>query len=186
MGLFKKDEPKITPAQLKTKLVLNQKKLEKREAGLRKKEDSHRNNAKEALKKGDERTFNREARRYSLLNSQAKTVANMVDTTTAILDLVEMQQNVNEIVAIGNDLNELQEVLGIDASEIEKAVTNIRTSMEQVNMSSEMLSTTMETISENPESTDLQDELKAELMAELSEEEEGDKDLEKKLEAQGV
>jgi len=65
-------------------------------------------------------------------------------------------------------LKNYQDQLGIDTKQIEAAVTNIRTSMEKVNAATEMISTTMDTVSSGDiEVTEAQESLRAELMTEL-------------------
>jgi hypothetical protein len=79
-------------------------------------------------------------------------------------------------------LKDYQDQLGIDTKQMEKAVTNIRTSMERVNQATEMISTTMDAVTSGGlAETEAQESLKAELMAELEAESTAGGGIEEKI-----
>jgi len=177
--LFKK---KVTPAELQSKLALSQKRLEKREAQLKDKGNKAREEAKAALRNGDERGFRVSSKRFAMVNGQTQAIGGMVEMASTMKDVVEMQEGLKEVAEIGGMLKTYQDQLGIDTKQMEQAVTNIRTSMEKVNTASEMISTTMDAVMEGDISnTTSQESLKAELMAELQSEGSGTSELEEKL-----
>jgi hypothetical protein len=179
MGLFKK---KVSPEELRTKLALSGKRLEKRERQLKDKQTKSKAEAKEALKNGDERGFRLASKRHAMVGSQINAISGMVEMAESMKDVIEMQEGLKEVVEIGSMLKEYQDQLGIDTKQMEKAVTNIRTSMEKVNTATEMISTTMEAVtSGDVEVTDSQESLKAELMAEIEAEKTSSGGLEEKI-----
>lgn len=173
---------KISPEELKTKLMIAEKKLEKRENQLKEKHYQTREKAKEALRKGDERAFRVLSRRYGMLQGQINAISNMVEIAATMIDLVEMQQGLNEIVEIGSMLKDFQEKLGIDSKKVEALVTNIRTSSEKLVTYSEMIANTVDAIAAGSiEATQAQEELRKELLAEIAAESKEEEEIEKKI-----
>jgi hypothetical protein len=159
---------KVSPQEMKSKLAIALKKLEKREQVIDGKRGRSRDEAKESLKKGDERGFRVASRRYSLIDGQMSAVSNLTEMAMSTLDILEMQANVNEIVEIGSMLSEYQKSLGIDNDKLQDALTNINVSMENLTEATEMISTTIDSIAEaSPEATSTQEMLRSELMAEI-------------------
>ncbi len=180
----KKKEPEITSDQMKTKLSMTQTKLSKKEAVLTKKRDQARMEARTALKAGDERRFKRASRRYAMLQKQVQAVESTGDMTTSMKDTMEMQESMKDISSIGQDIGKYQDEIMVDSEQMEASLTTIRTTMEKSEQSVDMMSATMDAISETAESGEFQDELRAELMAEITEEEGEEaelEELEKKL-----
>ncbi len=178
-NVFKK---KLTPEELKTKLLLSSKKLEKREAQLKDKAETTRRDAKGALKRGDDRAFRLSSKRYGMVQGQINTISGMVEMTMSMADIVEMQEGLKEVVDIGNELKTYQERLGLDTKALEQAVTNIRLATEKVNTASEMITQTMDAISSGDiEVNTSQESLKKELLAELKSEGEEGAALEEKI-----
>ena len=137
---------KISPEDIKTKLMLSEKKLEKMEEQLNDKKNKARVNAKQSLKSGDEREFRTASRRYGMVHGQVQAVSSMSEMATSMRDMLEMQEGLKEVVTIGSELKKYQEKLGIDSKQLEQAVTNVRTSMEKLNNASELISTTMDAV----------------------------------------
>jgi hypothetical protein len=165
MGLFKK---KTSPEELQTKLSLAGSRLGNREKQLKAQQNQAKDEAKNALKNGDERGFRLASKRHAMLGSQLGALGGMVEMAQGMRDVVEMQEGLKEVVEIGSMLKDYQDQLGLDTKQMEKAVTNIRTSMEKVNTATEMISTTMEAVSSGDvEVGEAQESLKAELMAEI-------------------
>ena len=165
MSILKK---KISPTEMKTKLAIAQKKLDKREDVIDSKREKARNEAKEALKKGDERSFRVASRRYSLIDSQMNAVSNLSEMTQSTIDIIDMQTSINDVIEIGQMLSDYQERLGIDNNKLQDALTNINVSMENLSTATEMISTTIDTITEaTPEATATQESLRSELLAEI-------------------
>jgi len=178
-GMFKK---KLTPEELKTKLAISEKKLEKMEEQLLDKKQKARDKAKLSLKNGDERGFRVASRRFGMVNGQNQAIASMVEMATSMKDMLEMQEGLKEVVAIGSDLKHYQEKLGLDSKQLENAMTTVRTSMDKLNNATDIISTTMDAVSlSSPESSKAQEELKKELMAELQGEGTEEEELEKKI-----
>jgi len=168
MELFKK---KVSPEELHTKLALAGKRLEKRESMLKDKQNKAKDEAKDALRNGDERGFRLASKRHAMIGSQVNAISGMVEMSQSMKDVIEMQEGLKEVVEIGSMLKDYQDHLGIDTKQMEAAVTNIRTSMEKVNTATEMISTTMEAVtSGDVEVSESQESLKAELMAEIESE----------------
>lgn len=173
---------KISPEELKTRLKISESKLQKREAQMKDKMEKARTESKDALKRGDERGFRVASKRFAMVNSQANAISGMVEMTSSMVDVVEMQEGLKEVAAIGGELKMYQDKLGIDTKQMEKAMTNIRTSMEKVNQATDMITTTMEAVtSGDVEVTAAQDSLKRELMAELKTEGAEETELEEKI-----
>ncbi|MEW5761290.1 MAG: hypothetical protein AB1779_11060 [Candidatus Thermoplasmatota archaeon] len=162
MGIFKK----VKPEELITKLSIAQKKLEKREATMKEKRQKAREEAKNALKNGDERGFRVTSKQYAGLQGQINTIGSMIEMSSVMLNALENQQSLTEIVEIGKDLAYAQKTLGFDTQKIEKAITDIRMAVEKVTATSEQLSTQLETLT-SPEATREQEKLREELLAEL-------------------
>jgi len=173
---------KVSPEELRTKLMLSEKKLEKMENQLKDKKNKSRGEAKHSLKDGDERGFRTASRRYGMLHGQVQAVSNMAEMATSMKDLLEMQEGLKEVVNIGDDLKRYQGKLGIDTKQLEQAVTTVRSSMDKLNSASELISTTMDAVTAgSAESTKAQEELKKELMAEIQTDGSKEKELEKKI-----
>lgn len=165
MGLFGK---KVSPDELKTKLSIHEQRLTSRENELKKKKDKSREEAKQALSSGNDREFRVTSRRYSMLEGQVNTISSMVEMSQSMSDVIEMQQGLKEVVQIGNDLGKYQKQMGINTGQLETAVTNIRTSMEKVNVATNTMTSAMDAaMGGGQELTDVQDGLRAELMAEM-------------------
>jgi len=180
MSLLKRK--KVSPEELKTKLMIAEKKLEKREEELKKKRNNARDSAKEALRKGDERAFRISSRRYGMLQGQLHAISNMVEITATMRDMVEMQEGLNDILEVGNELKNYQEKLGIDSKKLEEMVTNIRVSSEKLSAASEIISNTIDAIAAGSlEATEAQEELRKELMAEIAAESKEEEEIEKKI-----
>jgi hypothetical protein len=178
MFLFKK---KMTPEELKTKLVIAEKKLQKRERQLADRKERSKAEAKEALKSGDERNFRMASKRYGLLEGQLKAIGGMVEMATVMLDMVEMQLGLKEVVEIGAMLKDYQEQIGIDTKTMEKCITNLQTSMDKIEGASEMINTSMEVMTSGDIAvSEAQESLRSELVAEL-EAEGGTGGLEEKI-----
>lgn len=178
--LFKKN--KVTPEELETKLSLAEKKLTKREETIKDRRNKARNDAKEALKNGDERTFKVASRKYGGLSSQLATLDGMIEMSVTMKDAVQQQKDLEEIVAIGGDLVEAQELLGFDTQKVQDAITGIRSAVDKVTTASEMITTQTELMtSASPEATREQESLKSELMAELKSEGSETTELEEKI-----
>jgi hypothetical protein len=171
MVLFKK---KLSPAELKTKLAIAEKKLEKREKELTKKRNDSRYEAREALRNGDEMTFRVASRRFALLNNQVNVIKGMVEMATVMLDLVEMQTGLNEVVEIGGLLKGYQKELGIDTKQMEGMLKNMQVSMNKVDAAAEMINNSMEVATAGDVNvSEAQENLKSELMAEIGAEKQG-------------
>jgi len=171
MVLFKK---KMSPGEIRTKLAMAEKKLEKREKELTRKRDKSRLEAREALRSGDERGFRQASKRFALINNQVNVIKGMTEMATVMLDLVEMQSGLKEIAEIGNLLKGYQKDLGINPKEMEKALSNLQVSMNKVDAAAEMINTSMEVATSGDINvTEAQDSLKAELMAEIETEKTG-------------
>ncbi len=177
----KKEEKTVTSGQMKTKISMTQTQLSKKESVLAKKVAQARGEARKALKAGDERTFKRASRRYSMLQKQLQAVQSTGDMTTSMKDSIEMQESMKDISDIGQDLGKYQDELMVDSKEMEEGLTSIRSTMERSEEAVDMMSTTMDAISESAESSEIQDELRSELMAEISTESAEEEELERKL-----
>ena len=179
MGLLSK---KISPDELKTKLSIHEQRLTARENELKKKKDKSREEAKQALSVGNDREYRVSSRRYSMLEGQVSTISNMVEMAQSMTDVIDMQQGLKEVVEIGNDLGKFQKQMGINTGQLESAVTNIRTSMEKVNVATNTMTSAMDAaMSGGQELTDVQDSLRAELMAELGGETAESQELDAKI-----
>lgn len=180
--LFKKKKPEITPERLETKLVMAEAKLLKREAKLKDSRDKAREEAKDCLKKGDERGFKLRSRKFANIQAQMNTVGGMIEMSSTMKYAVEQQRDMDEIVAIGEDLIEAQKLLGFDTQKVEDAVTGIREAVDKVSTASEMLKTQTEMLTAaSPETTSEMESLRSELMAEVSSEKTEDIELEEKI-----
>jgi hypothetical protein len=178
-GMFKK---KVSPEELKTKLAISEKKLEKMEEQLIDKQQKARDRAKVSLKNGDERGFRVASRRFGMINGQTQAISSMVEMATSMKDMLEMQEGLKEVVSIGSDLKQYQDRLGLDSKQLEDAMTTVRASMEKLNNASEIISTTMDAVTaSSPESSKAQESLKKELMAELESEGTEEEELAKKI-----
>ncbi len=184
MGL-KNPFKKVSPDELKTKLAISEQRLTTREKELIKKQQQSREQAKDALAKGNDREFRVASRRYSLVEGQVNTISNMVEMAQSMTDVIEMQTGLKEVVEIGEDLGKWQKQLGFDTSKLEGAVTNIRTSMEKVNTATNMMTASMDAaMGGSTELNEMQDSLRSELLAELSSEEPAKDELSKKIESE--
>ncbi len=176
---------KISPDELKTKLTISEQRLTAREKDLNKKQQKAREEAKEALAKGNDREFRVASRRFSMVEGQVNTISSMVEMAQSMSDVIEMQIGLKDVVEIGEDLGKWQKQLGFDTSKLEGAVTNIRTSMEKVNTATTMMTSTMDAaMGGNTELNEMQDSLRAELLAELSSSGSEKDELSKKIESE--
>jgi hypothetical protein len=91
----------------------------------------------------------------------------MVEMSQTMKNALEDQQSITEIVQIGQDLAYAQKLMGFDTEKMEQAITNIRTAVDKVNTTTEILGIQMEALTSTPESSKEQESLKAELMAEM-------------------
>lgn len=178
LDLFKK---KPTSEEMQTKIMISQKKLEKREAQLKDKRDKARAEAKDALAKGDERGFRVASKGFAGAQGQLNTVGTMVEMGSTMKNALEDQQNITEIVQIGQELAYAQKAMGFDTQKMEQAITNIRSSVDKVNATTEILQMQMETLQASPEGNKEQESLKAELMAEMNADSATNQKLEEKI-----
>jgi len=162
--LFKR---KPTPEDMTTKIDIARFKLEKRESQIKDKRDRARAEAKDALTRGDERGFRVASKDYGSAQGQLNTVGTMVEMSQTMKNALEDQQSITEIVQIGQDLAYAQKLMGFDTEKMEQAITNIRTAVDKVNTTTEILGIQMEALTSTPESSKEQESLKAELMAEM-------------------
>lgn len=164
------EPPQVTPQEVKTSLIVANKRLTDQERILHNQHAQYRDEAKNALRRGDDRGYKSASRRHGMVSTQLNTVSNMADMSSAMLDAVEMQGNLKTIVGIGQDLSILQDQMGLGSGEIEQAVTQIRSTMEAVTYASSTMTTTMDAAL-NSDTTFVADEtLKAELMVEIQSE----------------
>jgi len=179
MTIFKK---KMKPQELLSKLKIIETRLEKRENKIQKGKEKARSKAKSAIKNGDDREFRVSSKRYGLLDSQERTISSMMEMTMSMSDVIEMHGNIGEIMDIGNILAEFQKDLGIDHDKMEKALANITSSIEMMNNSTELMTSTVDSIiSSDVDASEAQEALKAELIAEISEEGDMEDELKKKI-----
>jgi len=176
--LFRK---KPTPEEMTTKISIAQVKLSKREAQIKDKRDKARSEAKDALSKGDERGFRVASKEYGSAQGQLNTVGTMVEMSQTMKNALDDQQSITEIVQIGQELAYAQKLMGFDTEKMEQAITNIKSAVDKVNTTSEILGIQMEALSNSPESTREQERLKAELLAEMKAESGEQKKLEDKI-----
>jgi len=162
--LFKR---KATPEEMTTKIAIAEAKLSRREAEIKDKRDKARAQAKDALSKGDERGFRVASKEYGSAQGQLNTVGTMVEMSQTMKNALSDQQDITEIVQIGQDLAYAQKLMGFDTEKMEQAITNIKTAVDKVNTTSEILGIQMEALTNTPESSKEQETLKAELMAEM-------------------
>ena len=71
--------------------------------------------------------------------------------------------------------------MGFDTEKMEQAITNIRTAVDKVNTTSEILGIQMEALTNSPESSKEQDTLKSELLAEMKAETGKEEDIKEKI-----
>lgn len=178
LDLFKK---KPTPEEMTTKIAIGEAKLAKREAQIKEKRDKARAEAKEALSKGDERGFRVASKEYGSAQGQLNTVGTMVEMSQTMKNALEDQQDITEIVAIGQELAYAQKLMGFDTEKMEQAITNIRSAVDKVNTTSEILGIQMEALTNSPESSKEQETLKAELMAEMKAETGREEEIKEKI-----
>ena len=164
LDLFRK---KPTPQEMTTKIAIGEAKLAKREAQIKEKRDKARDEAKNALKNGDERGFRVASKQYGSAAGQLNTVGTMVEMSQTMKNALSDQQDIAEIVQIGQELAYAQKAMGFDTEKMEQAITNIRTAVDKVNTTSEILGIQMEALTNSPESSKEQETLKSELMAEM-------------------
>jgi hypothetical protein len=179
--LFKR---KSTPEEMTTKIAIAELKLSKREAQIKDRRDKARSEAKDALSKGDERGFRVASKEYGSAQGQLNTVGTMVEMSQTMKNALDDQQNITEIVQIGQELAYAQKLMGFDTEKMEQAITNIRSAVDKVNTTSEILGIQMEALTNTPESSKEQEQLKAELMAEMKAEAGEEKKLEEKIKKQ--
>jgi hypothetical protein len=175
---------KPTPEEMTTKIAIAEAKLGKREAQLKDKAAKSRGEAKEALAKGDERGFRVASKDYGSTQGQLRTVGTMVEMSQTMKNALDDQQNITEIVQIGEELVYAQKLMGFDTEKMEQAITNIRSAVDKVNTTSEILGIQMEALSNTPESSKEQETLKAELLAEMKADAGEEKKLEEKIKKQ--
>ena len=179
--LFRK---KPTPEEMTTKIAIAEAKLSKREDEIKDKRDKARAKAKDALSKGDERGFRVASKEYGSAQGQLNTVGTMVEMSQTMKNALSDQQDITEIVQIGQDLAYAQKLMGFDTEKMEQAITNIKTAVDKVNTTSEILGIQMEALTNTPESSKEQEQLKSELLAEMKAEAGEEKKLEEKIKKQ--
>jgi hypothetical protein len=162
--LFKR---KPTPEEMTTKIDIASVKLSHREAEIKDKRDKARAAAKDALSKGDERGFRVASKEYGSAQGQLNTVGTMVEMSQTMKNALDDQQDISEIVQIGQELAYAQKLMGFDTEKMEQAITNIKTAVDKVNTTSEILGIQMEALTNTPESSKEQETLKSELLAEM-------------------
>ncbi len=158
---------KATPGEMTTKIAIAEAKLSRREDEIKAKRAKARAQAKDALSRGDERGFRVASKEYGSAQGQLNTVGTMVEMSQTMKNALEDQQDITEIVQIGQELAYAQKLMGFDTEKLEQAITNIKTAVDKVNTTSEILGIQMEALTNTPESSKEQETLKAELMAEM-------------------
>ncbi|RLG14561.1 MAG: hypothetical protein DRN66_01700 [Candidatus Nanohalarchaeota archaeon] len=168
-SLFKK---KITPEEMEINLRIITAKIQKRESKLKGIVDKNREEAKHALREGDERRFRRVSQRYGMAQKQLKYVEGLTDTANAMDDAIQMQRGMKDLVSVTEDFAQIQAKLGIDPKRINKAVSHIQQASEKTQAMAENLAMTMDaalgnqSIEEKEATQTLKDELIGELSAE--------------------
>ncbi len=178
---FKK---KQSPEEMTTKIAIAESKLSKREEQIKDRRDKARAEAKDALSKGDERGFRVASKEYGSAQGQLGTVGTMVEMSQTMKNALDDQQSVTEIVQIGQDLAYAQKLMGFDTTKMEQAITGIKTAVDKVNATSEILGIQMEALTNTPESSKEQESLKSELLAEMKAEGAKDDQMGEKIKKQ--
>lgn len=173
---------KLSPVEMKIKVMMAEKKLKKREDALEGECQGLREKAKAALQSGDERAFRIASRRFALVQGQRASIGNLYEMASNIRALLEMQEQMGEIVEISSELRAFHKHLGIDTDKLDSAIGQISTSMGELGVASEMISTSVDALVETSASDTIDDvELRAELLAEIEMESGQTEDLERKI-----
>jgi hypothetical protein len=172
MGLIL--EKKQNSAELQQILHMQRSKLEQVHSKLAERMEQGRQEAKEALARGDESGFRIASRKYSLSKSTASSINSLKDMAIEMNDLVEIGGDLSSVIGAGGDLAKIQNQLGLDPTKLQSSMARISVSMTRMEDVSNVLSSTIESSVSNPKqlSTD-QESLRKELLAEMSAERTG-------------
>ncbi|OYT34170.1 MAG: hypothetical protein B6U87_02490 [Candidatus Aenigmarchaeota archaeon ex4484_52] len=181
--MFKFLRKKISPEEMEINLKITTAKLQKRENNLKAIINKNKDDAKQSLKTGDDRKFNRISQRYLLAQKQLKYIEGLTDTAMAMNDAIQMQKGMKELVNVTEEFAQIQTQLGIDPQRINKAVSHIQTASQKTEAMAENLALTMDAAmgSGMIEEKEEVENLKKELIGELSAETEAKEDLDQKI-----
>lgn len=166
----------------KTKLRTGILSTEKRRINVEKDLEKLRNDAKDALRVGNQMEFKKTTRRYGMLSERANTLATLEEFMHSNLILIENAEFANWIGEImEKNLNPTLESLKLDDPQIKENLENLGRARERLASQIDTVSETIEVGMPGVRTEDIETELKEELLAELSAEGEDIKEIEKKI-----
>lgn len=166
----------------KTKLKTGILSTEKRRINVEKDLEKLRNDAKDALRVGNQMGFKKTTRRYGMLSERANTLATLEEFMHSNLILIENAEFANWIGEVmEKDLNPTLESLKLDDPKIKENLENLGRARERLASQMDTVSETIEVGMPGVRTEDIETELKEELIAELSAEGEDIKEIEKKI-----
>jgi hypothetical protein len=156
-------------AEMQQTLTMQRVKLEQVQSKLSERMEQGRQEARNALERGDESGFRVASRKYSLAKSTAGSINDLREMAMEMTDLVEMGGILSTVVGAGGNLAEIQKGLGLDSSKLESSLTRIRSSMTHMEDIANVLSATIETSISNPKQLSADQEvLRKELLTEMA------------------
>lgn len=159
---------KVSPTKRITSLRIQSTKLQQRESKFKGRANKAREAAKEALRNGDERAYQRHSSKYTSNRKALETTENIHDVTLRLVDLMEMSKDLNDIVGIGASIGDMQSEIGIDTHNLENAMSNIVESMMNVESSAKVISSTIDAVLNTGDEVSIDQEgLRNELLSEI-------------------
>lgn len=159
-------DPKAVLARKRIKAKRDLKDLQLNEEMLQDRVDGLRNQAKLALKEGNEREYNLLNSKFKSASGGLKMASAAVDAHRKIIDVMDSQQSMSSIIEMSKTVKETQAYLGIDPESMEDAVMDLRESMDMTSAMSDSMTSISDMVSGSDELM-RGDPLKAELMAEI-------------------
>lgn len=127
---------RVPPHEMKARLTAVKGRLSRDEEEARQRAHKAEEATKASLRLGDERGFQREAKRYSLASRQGEMVRGMLMVVGGMLDVVEAQLQSKQTVADGEKIAKWQREIGMDAHVLDAAMANVRHGADYVNQAS--------------------------------------------------
>ena len=174
---------KISPTQRITRLRIQSTKLQQRENEFNNRINRARTDAKDALRRGDERAYDRHSAKYTSNRKALETTENIHDVCYRLTDLMELSKSFIDITNIGIELGDMQKDIGVDSQKLEKALTNITESLINVEAAANAISTTVNSVLTSGEEISIdQETLRKELLAEIELEKTEEEELMEEIE----
>lgn len=159
-----------SPAEVLARLETAEKTLVRIEARNQGEATAGWDAAKASLRLGDERGYQKAAMRYATATRKAGIAGGMIEALQGLKIAVEAQIDLEQIVAIGDEMEHTQKELGLDADRLHRLRAHLRDGMDVVNQAAVFLVATLRNVSWGETTSKDLERIHEELLAEIERE----------------